>query len=207
MTKIHFIGDVHAKIEHFENIISNIPSENYVFQVGDFGYGFSENIKDYLDNINIIRGNHDSPSIAQNHKNYLGDYGIKKIGDYKILYVGGAESIDKNLRIEGVSWWRDEQLNYRQLENVIELAKNEQPNIIVSHDVPFGIGQRLFENHFQLRITRTSQALQILQNVCKPTIWVFGHYHMSIDRIFYNVGTRFICLDELEVKTIILGEN
>ena len=53
--------------------------------------------------------------------------------------------------------------------------------------------------------SRTRQALDAMFDIHKPDLWLFGHWHDSQDR---NVmGTRFICLNELEYKDIEIGDD
>jgi hypothetical protein len=54
-------------------------------------------------------------------------------------------------------------------------------------------GSRIFQQN-------TGWALQELFNIHQPKYWYFGHYHNSWSMIIN--GTRFKCLNELEVDTI-----
>ena len=140
--KIHFVGDVHGKIDEFLDIVNSLPKEDRIIQLGDFGFGFAD-IPTLPKNVSFIRGNHDSPSLARYDKNYLGDYGTFEIENTKIMYISGANSSDKENRILNVSWWSDEELLYRQLESMVELGHKYKPDIVVSHDCPHSIAQLL----------------------------------------------------------------
>ena len=49
-----------------------------------------------------------------------------------ILYIGGALSVDRYIRTDGVDWWHDEELTIKEVDNIIDLAILNQPKIIVS---------------------------------------------------------------------------
>jgi hypothetical protein len=71
---------------------------------------------------------------------------------------------------------------------------------MVTHDCPESIARNLF---LEMKISFpsiTRQALDGMLNIHRPNIWIFGHYHQSIDTVIN--GTRFICLNELEYKDI-----
>lgn len=189
MEKILIIGDVHGKIDNYWKIINNtkLPS----IQVGDFG--FKKHHEWHLKNIDSSKhkinfGNHDDYTFLE-EKHSLSDYSIND----KYMSVRGADSIDKGYRIEGVDWWSNEELDYFQMQNAIDLYIENKPNIMITHDCPQCIREYLF-GIFDKSIT--SNGLGAMFEYHKPKVWVFGHHHISKD---VNImGTRFICLGELE---------
>ena len=189
-----FVGDVHGKWKRFDEIVKQNPEKNIV-QLGDFGVGF--NTYDiYSDprwghKVNFVRGNHDNPSAAKVHPNYLGNYGIYFKG--KVGYISGAWSIDSRFREASVNWWMDEQLSQRELDKGIQLIKQYKPEIIVSHDGPEVFAKQLVTEHFK---TVTGKALSQLFEEYQPKHWIIGHYHKSYSAEIN--GTQFRCLDELE---------
>jgi hypothetical protein len=181
-----YIGDVHGNMDQYQRLIRGIPKS---VQVGDFGAGFVK-IPELPINHRFIRGNHDNPDICRNHPNCIVDGSF----DGDTLYIGGAWSIDQQWRTPGVSWWYDEELSIIEFEEIITTAATYQPRKIVSHDCPMSVVSELFG--LIPRSTRTQQALDTVFDVCKPEVWIFGHWHTSISQVIK--GTRFICLDELE---------
>jgi hypothetical protein len=114
-----------------------------------------------------------------------------------VMFIGGAWSIDRAHRLEGYSWWPDEQCSQEQLNKFVDKAMAEKPRVIISHDCPEGIVPALFLNHSKQHIhTRTGQALEAIRQLAPPKLWVWGHWHESKDSIIE--GTHFICLAELE---------
>ena len=206
MTDILFIGDVHGKWNEYCHILETVECDRSI-QVGDFGWGFpKENPTEvqYLEdtmrsgNHMYIRGNHDNPEKCLEHVMCIND------GTYEeetgIFYMGGAKSVDQMMRTEGVSWWRDEELSYAAVDSIIESYLSIKPKIMVTHDAPETIVQAVFPFYRFDGGSRTRQALDAMFMWHKPEIWIFGHWHHSVDQDV--LGTRAICLNELEYKNI-----
>jgi len=190
-----FIGDIHGRFTYYLELIKNI-THCPTIQVGDFGLGFGR----YNEPIKIegnhwfIRGNHDNPDFCRRHPNYLGDYGYRK--DLDVFFVSGAYSIDKACRIEGSTWWREEEITYREFQKkVIPLYLKIRPKIVVTHDAPISVLTEMFPIQ-NFANYRTNQALQVMFDGWQPDMWVFGHHHIN-KQVRMN-GTLFVCLRELE---------
>lgn len=206
MSKLRLIGDIHGAWTYYKDhlIDPNIPS----VQVGDFGYGFNYS-KDALmlhwqeenPTQRFIRGNHDNVKVCRKSKNYILD-GWREEDGSGIMYVGGAWSIDYGLRREDVDWWADEENSTQDFEYIYECYKEMKPRIMITHDAPLHpaswIGL-LPKGSFQM-VTRTALWLERMRQVHKPDLWVFGHWHKSVDRT--AEGTRFVCLGIEEVKDL-----
>lgn len=186
-----FIGDVHAHFNLYKGLLmEEKPAQS--LQVGDFGIGFPGYYPEFFgDGNKFIRGNHDHPQFCQQHPNYLGEFGVS--GD--IFYCGGGYSIDKAMRVPGVTWWHDEQLNLQQMGEALQLYAKTKPDVVVTHQCPQRIEDKLF--NFPTRFTAaTPKFLEALLDEHKPKLWIFGHYHISRNRKVN--GTRYICLRPLE---------
>lgn len=193
--KILIIGDVHGKLIEYENIIKS--TELSSIQVGDFGFG--EHHRWHLSNIDsekhkINFGNHDNYDFLGG-KHSLGDYSFQFKN--KLMTIRGADSIDKNWRTEGVSWWRNEEIDYYLLQGIIDIYYERKPEVIISHDCPQSIREKLFGIS---DCSRTSAALQTMFELHQPKLWVFGHYHKSVSTIENH--TVFQCLKELETLEV-----
>lgn len=209
--KIRFIGDVHGYWNQYRDIIyrdaTNKNIENSI-QVGDLGMGFSSYSEWAPDsaaafdkkfkngNHRFIRGNHDNPSEVKKCSKWIPDGTIETtdLGN-KIMYVGGAWSIDWAYRTMGVDIWEDEELSLQELNDLVNLYDQEKPDIMITHTAPIGIpagpmGFRILGNG-----ARTELALQEMLEIHRPKFWIFGHWHKNFDKIID--GTRFICLNEL----------
>lgn len=210
--KIRFIGDVHGFWNRYRDIIYrdmiNKNIENSI-QVGDLGMGFTSHSEWAPDsaktfdrkfskgNHRFIRGNHDNPLEVKRSKKWIED-GLIETTDLgnKIMYIGGAWSIDYDWRTIGVDWWPDEELSYEELKDLIDVYKSTRPHIMVTHTAPIGIpagpmGIKIWGNG-----ARTEHALQEMLMFHRPKLWIFGHWHKNFDKVIDN--TRFICLNELD---------
>lgn len=189
------IGDVHGNINEYYRLIQKLKGKTSSICVGDFGFKkehdwFLKNI-DYTQHL-INFGNHDYlPYI--DHPHSCGRYSMYK----EIMTISGAESIDKELRVEGKSWWADEEMNYDQWKQCIEHYEFNKPKIVISHECPQSIRHTLFGFHQK---SITTNGLQQCFEIHQPELWIFGHYHES-KNVVIN-GTRFICLGELETFEI-----
>ena len=197
---MRFIGDTHSKWEQYLPLTEGVDS----IQVGDFGIGFRK-VPDINPRARFIRGNHDNPELARNHPNWIKDGLIEN----DMMLIGGAFSIDREWRTEGVDWWPDEELTIPDLQQLLDIAIAVKPRIIVTHDCPESIIPYLFPRALPIR-SRTQQALDAVLHSVKPALWIFGHWHY--DRDVTIDGTRFICLDELsyidvDLDTLTIHEN
>ncbi len=208
MTKVRIVGDIHGGFNYYsEHILKGVPNS---IQVGDFGIGFGgdywhEKVNKFqLENPGhrFYRGNHDDPSRSKNMVGYIPDGTIEMYGDTKVMYIGGAWSIDWARRIEGVSWWRDEQLSYDEFNKLIDLYEKEKPDIMFTHDAPISVTNEMFiqtglaiggSNAKQIP-NITNQALQTMFEIHQPKYWFFGHWHITMEQKIGN--TRFHCIGE-----------
>lgn len=202
--EITLIGDAHAKTFNLYRIQDKT---NRSIQLGDYGCGFVKVIERPKQH-KFIRGNHDDPAVARAHPNYLGDFGY--LPDEKIFYIGGADSIDKDMRIYGVDWWVDEELSVEDFDKAIKLYEEIKPPIIISHECPASANTTLLKSlmgdYFLmkgvLKSSRTCQALQTMLEIHAPNLWVFGHYHINKQFKVEGFKTKFQCLGELQTKEL-----
>ena len=205
------IGDVHGHFQMFDMLVRKFTGEQ-IIQVGDLGIGFGP-LPDqtWANNVNFIRGNHDNPERCREYESYQGDYGYDASGNF--FWVAGAFSMDRDLRIEGISWWADEELSYSELGNVIDLYEFIKPDYVLTHEAPakagkcllYGLKGSYFAEKNSSTDSRTAQALQNMLDIHQPKEWVFGHYHFnhSFAVPFYN--TKFTCVDELSTYELNTG--
>lgn len=192
------IGDIHAEYTQYLKLLSRYPGQSSV-QIGDFGIGFRD-VPELPEGAWFFRGNHDNPEAAREHPHYLGDYGVRELDGVKFFWVSGAWSIDQQYRTEGVSWWRDEELSYAELEQAISLYEKERPDLVLTHDGP-NVATDFILNRYSLHKTkpiptRTAQALDAMWSIHQPKKWIFGHWHIHWEKEIR--GTTFRCLGELD---------
>lgn len=199
--KTKIIGDPHGKLVPYFNIVQK--SEHYgenTLSVGDNGFlqewqlgeQFLSRYEGGFDRHKWLGGNHDVYPNSQ-FKQSLPNYGEWN----GIFFAKGARSIDKHLRIEGIDWFREEELSYAEMTECLDIYEQLKPKFVVTHDCPQSVRQTCFG--FQEK-DNTSFFLQQLFEIHQPQIWVFGHYH--IGTTFYDNSTTFICLAELQTTIL-----
>lgn len=189
--KFIFLGDVHANLNHCLKL-SEANADATIIQVGDLGVGFIPLDVFYRlpSNFKFFPGNHDCRKMCHQLPHFIGDY-----GEYegKFFFVSGADSIDKDGRIEGVSWWPDEELTYKQAEDCLAKWEKSKLDILVSHDLPqsFAEGYKLIYDR-----TLTRDLLQRMIDVRKPSLIITGHHHRSGYRIHDKIRWKELQIDE-----------
>lgn len=216
MTKTLYIGDIHGSWDVLEILVKTAmlrhPDIKRVVQVGDAGFWPRMSIKYWYSHSSVpvpvffIDGNHeDHFTLLQNmttepavrHPAYTGALHIPR-GFYhdKILYMGGASSIDKDYRTPGHDWFPDESISQKDFETACLNSGNQIVNVMVCHDTtkrgfgymtPFLFGGGLKSCGETDRI-----ALEELFIRAKPKLYIHGHYHGS--RHYEIEGCLFIVL-------------
>lgn len=206
-----FIGDVHGKFSRYGDILDNTKN---TIQVGDMGVGFRR-VGGYRDGEfhrnppydkmvfgghRFIRGNHDNPAVCKRHSQCIQDGTIED----GMMFIGGAVSIDREFRQKDYNWWEDEELSAEELEVLIEKYITAKPEVMVTHDCPESIAmERMVALAGGIKLdfpSRSRVAFQRMLSAHSPKLWVFGHWHHSIDTVVN--GTRFVCLAELEARDL-----
>ena len=218
---IYIVGDIHGKWDQLFLKIKASGIRNFtLIGVGDLGVGFLDADKqarqfDYVNSffggkgIDFIgiRGNHDDPSYYDGSIDYsnfklLPDYTSLTLNDKEFLFVGGAVSIDRKIRKEGVSFWTDEKF-------VLDHSKIKRCDVLVTHSAPTWSGpfdksgisgwcdrdETLWDECLQERKDH-----DVLIKLCGASRHYCGHFHTSSSVDFD--GCISTILDELEVKEI-----
>jgi hypothetical protein len=127
---------------------------------------------------------------------------IFKINGLSFLAMGGATSIDRYAREEGVSWWQDENILDSDIDNAIQNLKAYRGSVdyVLTHCAPGKIVNRYF--HFNP--DHNCDLLQDLMAQVNFKHWYFGHYHIDTQldnkfRCFYN--------DVLEIPALYKGDK
>ena len=195
------IGDVHGKFDRYLELIHDPNSTLPTIQVGDFGI-FTSETREALEPLIaptrhfVIRGNHDNLSELSKMKNIFVPDGTMI---YNTLFIGGASSIDRNLRTAGVDWWPDEQLTHKTTQEILAKIKENDPTVVISHDAPHRIVQEMFGVD---SYDNTRMYLDDIYMNCQPDLWIFGHWHKRQRMVkqhpkFRHRDTTFVCLEEL----------
>lgn len=207
---IYFVGDTHGDFEYL-NIALLYSSFNDSFIIcGDFGYWIAKYNSFYhhsIINLNHssiywIDGNHEDYNLIKQNLDMDSNVPYEMERDIyycprgseielegkKILFFGGASSIDKHHRTTGYSWFPEENIRYTQLE---KLDRTKKYDIIVSHTCPKVclqyIGNKLTKKIYDLN----TECLQTIYDMYRPKYWYFGHWHEY--NHFETNGTVFTC--------------
>lgn len=153
-----------------------------------------------------VRGNHEAR--PQNRKNmlcrdfcggkvyyeeacpnvlHLTDGGVYSICGKAILSIGGAYSVDKELRLAmNYMWFENEELSLVEMERIYAdlLATNLHYDLILTHTCPEKwIPTDMFIGGIdQSKVSRRMEIfLEGIENITDYDHWYFGHYHGNRD--------------------------
>ena len=207
-------GDIHGNPRHAMNVIASAAEFgcDKIVQLGDFGYWeHMEGGAEFLDLVSgesaqcgipfyWIDGNH------ENHDKLKADYPIHEHGFRPIrdnlfhiprgtvwewdgvtfMGFGGAYSIDKAYRKEGVSWWADEWASRHEVEDAVANAK--KVDVMFTHDCPDEVPiDHIFISHghrFSKGIPEAMESrwrVSEVFNAARPSRLFHGHYHLRYD--------------------------
>jgi len=210
-----------------------LTRDDYIIVTGDFGLIFnpipSKNEIYWMEWLNekpwtllFIDGNHDNHPMLNalpREEKFGGVVGkvsdniyhlrrgeVYVIDGIKILTFGGAASIDKAHRIEGISWWADELPSYADTNNcAVNLEKhNRTVDIIIAHTCPQSLapiiagrkGNWIYPDPTQKMIDHIISSCQFDHYFCGH--WhedlSFGKYHLLYNKIVnmkYFIGEEF----------------
>ena len=201
-TQITILGDVHADWDSLDKAIANNSNTDVFIQVGDLGLfpnsGFFP-LKGFKKPLYFIDGNHDDHSfLAYCIKNnkleivkncfYISRGSTKEFDGVKINFMGGALSIDKHVRTEGLDWWREEIPSYEEFNRFANL---DSADIVVTHAAPSFVTKGMFVEKESDVVAKTLDKIWNMWDN-KPKLWLFGHYHVPIK--IQVKDTLFMCI-------------
>ncbi len=213
---IYITGDTHGdRLRFIEGNMQGEPEwtkDDYLIVCGDFGYVFKDSeienqFLDYLENkpytICFCDGNHENftriyeyPEKVWNggrvhviRKNvfHLMRGNVFEIEGKSFFVMGGAYSIDKYMREEGYSWWKEElpsDSEYKEATSNLEKCQ-KTVDFVISHTAPKEIIYRMgkYPDGHDMELTGF---LEWVMYEIMFEKWFFGHWHM--DR---NVTDKF----------------
>ena len=221
---MYFLGDTHGSSYFFNKFIQS--DEKYCVQLGDFGFIWAKrDIKHnkFLDHFARKYSDKYIFTILGNHENYdaieeLPDcemfgaqckkirdniYAVKRgeilsIDEIDMLCIGGANSIDVKWREPHISWWPQENIMDKDVQNALDNGFNRPFDIVCSHALP----QFVIDRNFNYVISTASEfALEkiyydLKENRVSIPLWLGGHMHESVE--YEHFGTKFKILAEGE---------
>lgn len=88
-----------------------------------------------------------------------------------VLFAGGAESVDKNLRTPGHDWFPEENITNVDLDMMLS---HDKIDIVISHTCPASFNVAGSEGK---RVDSNRLALECVLGKYDPELWFFGHWH------------------------------
>jgi Icc-related predicted phosphoesterase len=153
-----FLGDIHGDHEAFQAVLDEVVKFEFtaLIQVGDFGW-YKNTIPHFRAMkfpipVYFIDGNHEEfpllrgiTDVTEMSENlfFVPRGTVLMLDDRKVAFMGGAASVDKDIRLSlGASWYDDE--NIRN-EEIRRLDGVEGVDILVTHAPPQSIVQKHFD--------------------------------------------------------------
>lgn len=114
-----------------------------------------------------------------------------------VLFIGGGDSIDKNMRSIGVDWFPEELISQRDIRDLPDI----KIDIVISHTCPIEFHKEVITKGFwedkQIYIDKikdpSAYALSHVLYKYKPSLWYFAHFHTSVVGKYDN--TKWYCLN------------
>lgn len=193
-------GDIHGSQWNIKDLFDLAKETDCtkILSVGDFGYfpnlpevvGYlnlcSALVQDTGIELAFVDGNH------ENHERlnqFSGDSrivwpGIEWLYRGKIFEnicsMGGAYSIDKQYRTQGVDWFPGERICMNDYYSIL----GKSCEILLSHDCPLGLPFG-FKDEFETKANRNILREIVLE--MKPRIIIHGHFH-KFHNTFFDFG-------------------
>jgi len=194
----------------------SLTRNDYVIVAGDFGFIWDNSeeekwwLKWFADKkytILFVDGNHENHELLNSYPIELWNGGkVHKITDNvihlmrgqvfningkKIFTFGGATSIDKERRIEHISWWKEELPTTRELnEGIDNLEKNNwEVDYVITHccsgntlKVVSAFGGFTYDYEKDI----LNKYFDYIESKLEYKHWYFGHYHLDIGSVEGN---------------------
>lgn len=233
MIRFVITGDTHgeyARLNEIRNIMEKYgDNEKYLCVSGDFGYLF---IDDYYEHrilneiekedytIIVIPGNHENYNAFKKYDlvNFHGAmaYRVRKnifyikrgeifeIGGKSFFCMSGGNSVDKYMRVENATWWKDEMPTddeYRYAaENLAEYRKSgKRIDYVISHTAPLSGLHFLGKTHGESEKPLNNfleYVRELLRDEC--IMHYYGHLHM--DKEMEAIRQRVLWFDYVEIE-------
>jgi hypothetical protein len=108
---------------------------------------------------------------------------IYEIEGKKILTFGGAASIDKAYRTDGISWWAEEVPNYADMENCYRSMEkhNNSVDYIIAHTCPQALAPVIAGRRGSIAFDDpTQRMLDHITSGCTFRHFFCGHWHEDV---------------------------
>ena len=212
--RVALLGDIHGNVHYLDWALEHAVNAGaeMMIQVGDFGFdfkdGFLSALADITDRHQIpllaIRGNHDDPWWWKTHRrmgnvHLIPDGFTTTIGKKRVAFLGGAVSIDRDLREENISWWKEERVSPHVVNAWI--YDEVKADVLISHDSPIlpdNLPGFVLPPDILRDCEEDRHLIRVAVETLEPDVIYHGHYHVRYQKEFYQADTK---------KTLIEGLN
>jgi hypothetical protein len=159
-----------------------IDNCEFSLQLGNLGYSYQ--MLQYVDyhRHRIMGGSLDNYHLIYSYPHCLPDYGIYSIPNINFFYLrGGYNNNSKKSNDYQDSYnnnlYSPEELTYLQLKNALALYMENKPNIVLTYDCPYSIGERIFPSNAgskPLKKSKTNEMLDQCLQYHAPKLWIFA---------------------------------
>lgn len=215
-------GDTHGELNFTKVYKAKKLGCTHLIVCGDFGYVWTGSEREqrqlnYLSKIGVellfVAGNHENYNLLENYpveKRYDGrvrkirdnifqlmDGEIYTINNKTFFVMGGAESTDKEYRVENKTWWKQEIPSDDTIKKgMVALSEcNDKVNYILTHTC---YPEALMWVGGDYRIDAYSKKLRYFKEFVDFDYWYFGHMH--IDYNILSLKTRCLYNDIIEIN-------
>lgn len=204
-------GDTHGRIDYYKLIDfarknEGLTKKDFMIIAGDFGGVWNKaTLEEDLDIYSrlpwttlFVDGNHENFDLINGypveewhggkvHKIrediiHLMRGQVFEIEGKKVFTFGGATSIDKAYRQEGLSWWRQEMPTYDDLDEAYRNLEKHQRKVdyIITHSCSEKalLMLPLYKRPAKMKVCLDNAFLSNFECI-DYTRWYFGHYHMD----------------------------
>jgi Icc-related predicted phosphoesterase len=193
------VGDLHNEFARLNELINkNKDRLEMVLACGDFGYWPNmpwaakfDTIRNKGIPIHWCDGNHeDHWSLKERTIDELApNVFYQPRGSYitlpdgrNVLFMGGADSIDKGARTVGETWFPEEIIRQSDIHNLPDI----KIDIVISHTCPEEVLPVMLK-HNRYKINDPSNAaLSFILDRYIPPLWYFGHWHQYAEGIIQH---------------------
>ena len=121
---------------------------------------------------------------------YMERFSTLELPDGRIvMFIGGADSIDKGIRTIGIDWFPEEVITYKEMMYIPDI----KVDIIISHTCPEEFMDSMKNRSKGIYSDPTRKALSQILEYYKPDLWYFAHFHKTYKGMYNN--TRWYCLN------------
>lgn len=225
--KVYVTGDIHGLLDIDRVLnIEFLDEDDYLIILGDFGLLWDGSLKESiaLNKLNnkpfttlVLDGNHENFNMLnslpveswnggkvhkiRNKVLHLMRGEVFTINNKRYFTFGGGKSIDKEKRIENITWWKEEIPSTEEMDNGIKNLEKCDYNVdyVLTHttdvDNLYTIGDNL---GFTPKEDELNLLLSKIKNKLTYNKWYFGHFHLDWQ---INQKDRVILEDIIEIGT------